>query len=131
MTNRFATAFVLVLLAGLVLVACGPLAELGPLGDAGDAFMTALKNGDWAGSYAMLSAGTQRDLATAEEWAAGWAQAERPVSWAFNSRSIENDTGRLEGTVDWDTGQKSECILLLVREGGSWKIDGYSFSLIE
>jgi hypothetical protein len=128
MNKRCALAITLVMAASLVLSACGPLAELGPMGDAGEAFMTALKNGDWAASYNMLSPSLQQQLGTADEWAAAWGQAEKPVSWTFNSKSVENNTGKLEGTTNWDTGQQTKCILTLVKEGDNWKIIGYDFT---
>jgi len=119
---------VLIVLAGLILSACGPLAELGPLGDAGDAFLSALKNGDAAAAFLMLSSDLQEEVGGRDAWVAAWSQGEMPESWNFTSRRIENNIGYLEGSMRWDNGQETRCNLALRNESGTWLIIGYDFT---
>lgn len=121
-------AVVVVMVVGSVLAACGPLSELGPLGDAGDAFLKALKNGDAAAAFGMLSSDLQNEVGGRENWIAAWSQGERPDSWSFSSRRIENNIGYLEGTMTWDNGQQTRCNLALEKLADTWRIIGYDFT---
>lgn len=128
MKKHVALWAVLLVLAGFILSACGPLAELGPLGDAGDAFLTALKSRDAVAAFGMLSTDLQEEVGGQESWVAAWSQGEQPESWNFTSRRIENNIGYLEGTMVWDNGQQTRCNLALSKETGTWRIIGYDFT---
>lgn len=130
MKKRWAVlaGLVVLMVAGSILAACGPLAELGPLGDAGDAFLNALKRGDDAAAFDMLSSDLQDEVGGRDNWIAAWSQSERPENWSFTSRRIENNIGYLEGTMTWNDGQQTRCNLALSNVSGTWRIVGYDFT---
>ena len=114
------TAIALVLIFSLT--ACGALKDIKNMGDA---FMTALKTGDHATSYQMLSEDVKAEVGGEAGWAE-WAAIRNFDSWKFNSNSIENDTATLEGTAKLD-GEDYAVALIFEKFNEAWKITGISF----
>jgi hypothetical protein len=111
-------AFIAVFALGLG----GALALTQPAADTGEAFMTALKNGDYAGAYKLCAPSLQRELGSAQRLQqlieGGRA---RPTQWAFTSRDVNNDRAALTGTVTM-IGGEGTVALSLINTGGEWKI---------
>ena len=92
---------------------------------AANRFMTDLKNGDERAAYAMYS----RDLQQQMNFEI-FATAFNSVSvddWDFTSRFVEDDFGRVSGTVTID-GRPVETTIFFVHTG-TWKITAFDLSL--
>ncbi|PJF39023.1 MAG: hypothetical protein CUN54_09595, partial [Phototrophicales bacterium] len=49
-----------------------------------------------------------------------------PVEWSFNSRSRENNTATLSGSVTFADGSKRDLTIILINDDG-WQISGFRF----
>jgi hypothetical protein len=98
-----------------------------PAASAGEAFMTALKNGDHAGAYNLCSPALQRELGNAGSLGTRIKNGKvEPTAWTFSSRDINNDTGQLDGTVTFTGNREGTVRLVLTQVGGEWKISAFS-----
>lgn len=117
--------------ACVLLVGMGVFAGLSatkPVADVGNAFMAALKDGDYARAYGLCSADLQSELGGAEALQAlieeGNAQ---PTAWKITSRNVSNDQGQLEGTVTFTGDRSGSLSIILARADKTWKIAGFDF----
>jgi hypothetical protein len=130
---------ILLIIGGVALVFClmcavlfGVVFALGmgatqPAANTGEAFMTALKNGDAAGAYNLCTPALQRELGSAQGLDTRIKNGRvQPTAWSFSSRNIENDTGQLEGTVTFAGNREGTVRLVLAQVGGEWKISGFN-----
>lgn len=123
--KRFAPFAALLILAAIT-TACSALAELGPMTDAGENFLKAMKASDHHGSYAMLSSSLQKEIGGEEGWDK-FCEPRVPTEWSISNKSIENGRGKLTGTVNFANGQKLQLGLVLEKEGDAWKLIGINF----
>ncbi len=127
---------VVAVVVGVIALACvalggtAILAGLGltqPAATAGDAFMTALRDGDYDQAYSLCSPGLQKELGSAQDLQElienGDAQ---PSQWSFTSRNISGDTGQLDGNVTLTGDRPGTVIIKLVKVGDAWKINGFN-----
>lgn len=101
----------------------GVMAATQPMTDAGDRFMTALRDGNYDSAYNMCTPSLQSefgDVATFESR----VQNSRPTTWTFNSRNISNDQGQLDGSATLANGSEADLRLVLRNVSNSWKIEG-------
>src|SRR5689334_14305281 len=73
---------------------------LGPLVESGDAFMGALRDGDYVQAYSQTAPELQRSLGSAEGLSVTVTDY-RPASWSWSQRSVRNGTGYLSGSVHY------------------------------
>src|SRR5882724_3977333 len=126
-SSRHITAFAITLsMAACSLSSCSALAELGPIAEAGDAFMKTMKSTDHTASFAMLAAPLQKEIGGEQGWDK-FAEPRVPKEWKFSSKSISNGEGKLEGAADFENGQHLDMRLTLVKEGAAWKVIGIHF----
>jgi hypothetical protein len=90
---------------------------------AADKFYETARGGDPKEVYALTSA--QLHQVTTPDQLAAYIQANRfdqvaDTSWS--SRSIENNTGRVEGTLTLDDGGTIPVTMELAKEGDDWKV---------
>jgi hypothetical protein len=104
----------------------GVLGVTQPAADAGEAFMTALKNSDYAGAYALCAPDLQTKLVNAQglQRLVEGGKA-RPTKWSFNSRNIDNGQAELTGTVTM-VGAEGTVSLSLIQVGDQWKIIAFN-----
>jgi hypothetical protein len=128
-----ALALVCIVIVGLLVVigggtVFGVLSVTQPAADAGESFMTALKNGNYADAYALCSPALQRSLVNTQGLQrmvqSGKAQ---PTQWSFNSRKIDSDVATLTGDATLTSGAGT-VRLTLVKVGDAWKIDAFSLN---
>ena len=116
------------LLCICIVVAAFALGMLGtqPSADAGEAFMTALKNSDYAGAYALCAPDLQNKLVNAQglQRLVEGGKA-RPTVWSFSSRNVTNGQAELSGTVTMVGGQGT-VTLSLIQVGDQWKIIAFN-----
>jgi hypothetical protein len=95
-----------------------------PVVDAGDSFMTALRQGDFPRAYALTTPELQRELGSAEIFAKR-AEPERPATWSWSSRSIRNGTGRVGGAYTRVDGRAGRAEVVLLRVDGEWRVTAF------
>jgi hypothetical protein len=97
---------------------------LGPVVTAGDAFMGALRDGNYAQAYAEAAPDLQQALGGAERLS-GTAPTYRPSSWSWSQRSVRNGTGYLSGTVTYRAGNGGTAELRLAKVDGQWRVSAF------
>ncbi|MEA3030885.1 MAG: hypothetical protein QOJ53_1699 [Sphingomonadales bacterium] len=95
-----------------------------PVVDAGDSFMTALKESDFPRAYALATPELQRELGSVEVFAKR-AGPERPATWSWSSRSIRNGTGRVGGAYTRFDGRAGRAEVVLHRVDGQWRVTAF------
>ena len=126
MTRRMLGAGLLISL-GLYSTGCSAIAELGPMADAGQAFMKSMKDADHEASFRMLAKALQEKIGGQEGWDA-FCEPRVPTEWSFSNRNIENSQGHLSGSVKMANGQSLNVELTLVKEDNLWKLTGVRFA---
>jgi len=97
--------------------------------DAGDAFMKKLQAKDYPGAISMCTPALQTELGGAEGLQKGVEGSNlTPTDWSFSSRSINNGTGKVEGTLTSSDGRSHPVRLVMESENDTWKITGVSIS---
>lgn len=91
--------------------------------DAGDQFFAAARKGDYEAAFALTSQDLRRDRTPAglkEYMVASGLDQVTDTTW--NSRSFENNSGKLAGSVTTKGGGVIPVTIDLVKEEGAWKI---------
>lgn len=94
-----------------------------PMSTAGESFMTAVRDGNYAAAYALCTPALQQELGDVSEFE-NTMQDNRPSKWNFTSRQVENNTGQLDGTATLQDGSEADVRLVLDQVGGAWKVSG-------
>jgi hypothetical protein len=116
-------ALVLICGIGGALLVGGVLSATQPLADAGDAYMAALRDGNYSRAYDLSAPDLQKEAGNAEGLQA--VLATKPLtSWSFNSRNISNDQGSLSGTTVYTDGSTGMVEMALAKVGNDWKVSG-------
>jgi hypothetical protein len=114
-----------VFVAIFVLGLGGGLALTQPAADAGEAFMTALKDSNYAGAYALCTPDLQAKLVNAQGLQRLVENGKaRPTVWSFSSRNVNNNQAELSGTVTM-VGAEGTVSLSLIQVGDAWKVNGF------
>lgn len=108
----------------VAVLAFGVMTLTRPVVDAGDTFMTALKQGDFPRAYALAAPELQRELGSAQDLAKR-AEPERPASWGWSSRSIRNATGRVSGGYTRLDGVPRRAELVMRKVDGEWRVTAF------
>ncbi len=96
-----------------------------PVVDAGDAYMTALRDGNYTQAFNLSAPALQQQVTDA----AGLQTAlssKQPTSWSWNSKSVNNDQGALSGTTSYKDGTTGTVDVALSKIGNDWKVTGIS-----
>lgn len=114
-----------IFVAAIVLLGVGATQ---PAADAGEAFMTALKEGNYQKAYSLCSPALQRELGGN---AAGLERLIKngrvePTAWTFTSRNIEGDSGELTGTATFTGNRQGTVRVTLNQSGGTWQVVGFN-----
>ena len=94
-----------------------------PMSTAGESFMTAVRDGNYAAAYALCTPALQQELGDLSEFESTM-QDNRPTKWNFTSRQVENNSGQLDGTATLQDGSAADVRLVLDQVGGAWKVSG-------
>ncbi len=127
MKKRISVVMILAVLSLLILPACGLTSDMSSVGDAGKAFMTALRDADHQASWDLLTPAVQEEIGGYDNWVA-FATPRNFETFSFNSTNVENDQAQLDGeaTLGSDT---YLVTLVFDKTGDSWLISGINFSL--
>jgi len=129
---------VLLIIGGVVLVLCLICAGIAavafvlgfgltqPAAAVGENFMTALKNGDYAGAYNLCSPALQKELGSPQGLETRIKNGRvQPTQWSLTSRNVSNDQGQLDGSVTFTGNREGTVLLVLAQVGNDWKIAGF------
>lgn len=126
---------ILIILAGLVLVACigiiavaaiGGLGFTQPAANTADAFMSALQQGNYAQAYALCAPALQQELGTADDLQTLIENAQvKPAKWTFNSREVSGNEGQVEGNVTFQDNRTGAVRITLQSSGNVWQVIGF------
>ena len=118
-------AVVLICGIGGALLVGGVLNATQPIANAGEAYMTALRDGDYNRAYDLSAPALQQEAGSAEGLQT--VLGTKPLaSWSFNSRNISNNQGSLEGTTTYTDGSTGTVTMALTQVGSDWKVSGIS-----
>lgn len=103
----------------------GVMALTQPVVDAGDSYMSALRDGDYGRAFELSAPSLQDEVGNAAglEDALGFKQ---PASWTFTSRSIRNGEGRVSGDTKYKAGDSGTVEIILTQINNEWKVLGIS-----
>jgi hypothetical protein len=117
---------ILIVLGGIGYVAfisgSNYLAEQGAK-DAGDAYLQALKDGDFAAAYNLSAPTLQAQFGNPAGVQSNFAErAFFPEEWNIHDTSLEDDLGTLQASVSLTNGQRTGITLDLSKIEGDWRI---------
>jgi hypothetical protein len=98
-----------------------------PVVTAGDGFMAALHNGDYAQAYAACTPELQQQLGSAAQIGT-LAAGRRPATWTWTSRSIRNGVGRLDGPFTYTDGKPGTAHLTFREVDSAWKLTRFALN---
>lgn len=101
----------------LILWASNSLQEMG---DTANGFMLAVRDSQYQEAFALLTDSMQQQVGHSENL---MAQLDgRPEDWWFNSFNVNNNRGRVTGTVQVNGAQRSITIVLFYT-GTAWRVE--------
>jgi len=126
MKKAISILFILLVLAGMGFLAFSSgtsyLAEQG-VRDAGDAYLEALKTGDFATAFTLSDPTLQSQFGDAVGVQSTYAgRGFFPDEWSFHETSINGDMGTLQASVTITSGQRMGMILDLNKIEGDWLV---------
>ncbi len=110
---------------GIAVLVGGVLNATQPIANVGDAYMTALRDGDYAKAFSLSDPSLQQEVKDAGglQTALGSKQV---ATWSLTSRNISNNQGSLSGTTTYKTGESGTVDIALTQVGNDWKVAGIS-----
>jgi hypothetical protein len=118
-------AFLLLCGVGVALLIGGVFAATQPVANAGDAYMTALRDADYNKAFDLSTPSLQQEAGNADGLKAALS-SKKPASWSFTSRNISNNQGSLSGTTSYADGTTGTVDMVLNQVGNDWKVAGIS-----
>jgi hypothetical protein len=122
---------ILVVLAGLAIFGVALFfilkSALGPVIDAGDAFMAALRDRNDTQAYAAAAPDLQQRLGSVGGLTVT-VDNYRPSQWSWSTRSVRNGTGDLSGNVTYQGGNRGTAELRLSKIDGGWRVTAFRFN---
>jgi hypothetical protein len=117
----------LILLCGVggVALFTGVMNATQPVADAGEAYLTALRDGNYSRAYDLSSSALQQEAGDAEGLQAALG-SKQLSGWSFTSRNISNNQGSLAGTTTYTNGETGTVEMALTQESNAWKVAGIS-----
>lgn len=114
-------------IAGAVVVLVFKLLE--PVSEAGNEFMNAIRDGDYQDVYALVDdrlKSVVEDTTRLESIVLEYDA--QPESWNFNSQSIKNNFGEIEGTVTLEDGRTTPLLIQFVQLDGVWRVTYFAWA---
>jgi hypothetical protein len=101
-----------------------------PVVEVGDGYFEAMKSGNYEAAYDLMHPRLQNEYGSPSDMAQDWGGA-RPAKWTFSQRSIENDEGKLEGSMTDENGVSWRFEIELMKEGDKWLITDISYHNVD
>lgn len=122
---------IFIVLAGLAILGVALFfilkGALGPVIDAGDAFMGALRDRNDTQAYAAAAPELQQRLGSVVGLTVTM-DTYRPSQWSWSTRSVRNGVGELSGNVTYQSGNRGTAELRLNKVDGSWRVVAFRFN---
>lgn len=122
---------IFIVLAGLAILGVALFfilkSALGPVIDAGDAFMGALRDRNDTQAYTAAAPELQQRLGSVVGLTVTM-DAYRPREWSWSTRSVRNGIGELSGNVTYQGGNQGTAELRLNKVDGSWRVTAFRFN---
>jgi hypothetical protein len=129
MKNRIAILIVISAIFVMALSACGAVKDVATVNDLGKSLMTAMRDGDAAGSWDMLTVEVQNELGDID----GWSEFIYPrnfSNWNFTNTEVENNVAQMDGEAS--LGDETYTVLLVFDKiDDEWKVSGINFTFKE
>lgn len=117
-------------IGGIVALVVGVFALTQPVVDAGNIFLSSLRDQDYVVGFDLASSDLQAELGSPEGLRRlMMARSVVPSEWTYTSRNISGQIGSLYGVVTLKSGSEVNFNLSLVNEGSRWRISGFNFSV--
>jgi hypothetical protein len=110
----------------MALSACGVINDVTTVGNLGKDFMTAMKNGDAASSWDMLTPDVQAEVGDTASWEE-FVKNEGFSDWTFTNTQVENNTGQIDGEATYGTDTYT-LRLVFDKVDNSWLVSGINFT---
>lgn len=92
-----------------------------PAVDAGDKFMSALRDGNYDRAFELSTPSLQQEVVDAETLRDA-LESKQPTKWSFTSRNIQNDLATLEGTTTYANNESGQVEMELRKVGNDWRV---------
>jgi hypothetical protein len=143
--NRNIVIILLAVFSACICAACVPLlitlgfgvgigglviGEVRPMTQAGDAFLTAVSEGDYEQAYNLCSNSLQQELGSATGLKQIIERENRdyiPINWRFESMSMRSSDGETRGRVTYEDGARGTVELTYVNSRDAWLVSSFSF----
>jgi len=127
--KRLVLGRLLGLAAGIALLAmglgCGAVNDIQQATAAGDSFMTALRDSDYAGAYAHSAPALQTELGSADKLKTVVEGGNvHPTKWSYSNRTVSGDQAVLDGDVTFTGDRQGTLHLVAQKSGSDWKVAG-------
>jgi hypothetical protein len=129
MKNRMAVILLCSIVLVMTLSACGAVKDLSAVNDAGDAFMTALRDGDVVTSWNMLTTEVQTEIGDIASWQ-DFVIPRNFSEWKFSNTQVENDVAQLDGEATLGADSYS-IVLVFQKVDDYWLLSGINFTYVE
>lgn len=127
MKNRVAILMVISIILIMALSACGVVKDVAAVNDLGKGLMTALRDGDTAGSWDMLTTAVQDEVGSTDAWA-DFVYPRNFSNWNFTNTQVENNSAQMDGEAT--LGEETYTVLLVFdKVDDEWKVSGINFAL--
>lgn len=117
------------LIAALLLSACGIVNELTAVTKAGGDFMTALRDREFDTSYDLLTTNVKNEIGDKNDWVT-FARPRNFDSWTFSNTEFENDMAQIDGEAMLGA-DKYDIRLVFQKVGEEWMIAGMNIEFVE
>jgi hypothetical protein len=97
-----------------------------PATEVAGAFMTALRDADYATAYDLFAPDLQAEFGTADavgEWMV--SNGIEPLAWAFTTDNVDGETLQLLGTATFPDDLELELEMVLIQVEGEWRVAGF------
>jgi hypothetical protein len=127
MKNRIASLLVVSVILIMALTACGAVKDVSTVNDLGKSFMTALRDGDTAGSWDMLTTSVQEEIGGTDAWA-DFVTPRNFSNWNFTSTNVQDNSAEMDGEAT--LGQDNYTVVLIFdKTDDTWLISGINITL--
>ena len=129
MKNRVAVILVCSIVLVMTLSACGAVKDLSAVKDAGEAFMTALREGDVVTSWNMLTTEVQAEVGDIASWQ-NFVIPRNFSEWKFSNTQVENNVAQLDGEATLGADNYA-VVLVFEKVNDYWLLSGINFTYVE
>ena len=129
MKNRVAAILVCSIVMVMTLSACGAVKDLSAVNDAGEAFMTAMRDGDVVTSWNMLTTEVQTEVGDIASWQ-NFVIPRNFSEWKFSNTQVENNVAQLDGEATLGADSYS-IVLVFQKVDDYWLLSGINFTYVE